>query len=48
MLREMRDTGKITRSVYRKFYRKSKGGLFRSKRQLMLHLKTEGHLKEGN
>lgn len=48
MLREMRDSGKITRSVYRKFYRQSKGGMFRSKRQLMLHLKTEGHLKEVN
>jgi large subunit ribosomal protein L19e len=48
MLRELRDTGKISRSTYREFYRKSKGGMFRSKRQLLLHLKTEGHLKEVN
>ncbi|OPY31453.1 MAG: 50S ribosomal protein L19e [Methanomassiliicoccales archaeon PtaU1.Bin124] len=47
-LRDLKDSGKIDRSTYREFYRKSKGGMFRSKRQLLLHLKTEGHLKEGN
>ncbi|HSV41886.1 MAG TPA: 50S ribosomal protein L19e [Methanomassiliicoccales archaeon] len=47
-LRDLKESGKISRSVYREFYRKSKGGLFRSRRQLLLHLKTEGHLKEGN
>jgi large subunit ribosomal protein L19e len=47
-LRKMRDEGKIDRHTYREFYRKSKGGMFRSKRQLILHLKTEGHLKGDN
>jgi large subunit ribosomal protein L19e len=47
-LRDLKDSGKIPRSIYRKFYRKSKGGMFRSRRSLLLHLKTEGHLKEVN
>jgi large subunit ribosomal protein L19e len=44
-LRRLRDSGAIDRHTYRAFYRKAKGGMFRSKRQLTLHLKTEGHLK---
>jgi large subunit ribosomal protein L19e len=47
-LRELRDEGKITRSVYREFYLKSKGGMFRSRNNLLMHLKTEGYLKEEN
>ncbi|MFA5313858.1 MAG: 50S ribosomal protein L19e [Methanomassiliicoccales archaeon] len=47
-LRELKETGKISRSTYRLFYRKAKGGMFRSKRQLLLHLRTQGHLKEEN
>ncbi|MFA5313769.1 MAG: 50S ribosomal protein L19e [Methanomassiliicoccales archaeon] len=45
-LRGLKEEGKISRSTYRLFYRKAKGGMFRSKRQLLLHLRTQGHLKE--
>jgi large subunit ribosomal protein L19e len=45
-LRQMRDTGAITKDVYREFYMKAKGGMFRSKNHLVSHLKMEGHLKE--
>jgi large subunit ribosomal protein L19e len=47
-LRELRDEGKITRTVYREFYMKAKGGMFRSKNNLLMHLKTAGYLKEEN
>lgn len=47
-LRELRDEGKITRSVYREFYMKAKGGMFRSRNNLLMHLKTEGYLKGEN
>lgn len=47
-LRELRDEGKITRTVYREFYMKAKGGMFRSKNNLLMHLKTSGYLKEEN
>lgn len=46
-LRELRDQGKITRSIYRKYYLKAKGGMFRNVAHLDSHLKIEGHLKEG-
>jgi large subunit ribosomal protein L19e len=44
-LKEMRDSGKITRSDYRVFYKKIKGGAFRSKNALLLHMREEGVLK---
>ena len=47
-LRELRDEGKITRTVYREFYMKAKGGMFRSRNNLLMHLKTEGYLKGEN
>jgi large subunit ribosomal protein L19e len=47
-LKELRDEGKISKSVYREFYMKAKGGMFKSKTHLITHLKMEGHLKEGN
>ena len=47
-LRQMRDNGKITRKVYREFYRKAKGGQFKSRKNLISHLQMSGHLKEGN
>lgn len=47
-LRELRDGGKITRTVYREFYMKAKGGMFRSRNNLLMHLKTEGYLKGEN
>ena len=37
LLREMRETGEIDRSVYRKFYRKAAGGQFRT----VAHLKAQ-------
>ena len=37
LLREMRETGEIDRSVYRKFYRKAAGGQFRT----LAHLKAQ-------
>jgi large subunit ribosomal protein L19e len=45
-LRDLRDSGKITKAVYREFYMKTKGGVFKSRAHLLTHLKTEGHLQE--
>lgn len=45
-LRELRDSGKITRSDYRKLYLMSKGGRFKSKSHLNLYLKKEDMLKK--
>ncbi|MEM2427352.1 MAG: 50S ribosomal protein L19e, partial [Candidatus Hadarchaeales archaeon] len=38
-LRELRDSGKISRSEYRRLYRKVSGGYFRSKAHLEAYLK---------
>lgn len=48
VLRELRDEQKITPGVYRDFYMKAKGGMFKSKAHIVSHLKMEGHLKEEN
>ncbi len=45
-LKELRDEGKINRHDYRKYYRRAKGGIYKSKAHLLLHLKADGHLKE--
>lgn len=45
-LREYRDSGRIDRSTYRKFYRLTKGGMFKGRRNLEEHLKGEGLLRE--
>lgn len=45
-LRELRDGGKLSRSIYRKYYMMAKGGMFRSVAHLESHLKIEGHLEE--
>lgn len=45
-LAQLRDTGKITKKVYREFYMKAKGGMFKSRNNLLMHLKTAGYLKE--
>jgi large subunit ribosomal protein L19e len=47
-LKNLRDNGKITRTVYREFYMKAKGGMFKSRKNLVSHLQMAGHLKEGN
>jgi large subunit ribosomal protein L19e len=44
-LKEMRESGKISRSDYRNFYKKIKGGALRSRAALILHMKEEGVLK---
>jgi large subunit ribosomal protein L19e len=45
-LRGLRDDGKIDRSVYRRYYRKAKGGEFRSKHHLETHLISDGVIKK--
>jgi len=45
-LKELRDTGKLEPGIYRQYYMKAKGGMFRSVSHLDSHLKVEGHLKE--
>ncbi|XRO76816.1 50S ribosomal protein L19e [Methanocaldococcus sp. 10A] len=44
-LKQLRDTGKIDRKVYRKLYRMAKGGAFRSRSHLFLYLKEHELLK---
>ena len=45
-LKELRDEKKIDNHTYRIYYRRAKGGVYKSKSHLMLHLKSEGHIKE--
>lgn len=46
LLRELRDGKKIPPKVYREFYRRAKGGMFRSRSHLLVNLRLAGHLKE--
>ncbi len=45
-LKNLRDTGVINKTIYRRYYLLSKGGMFRSKAHLKSHLIMDGHLKE--
>jgi len=45
-LRQLRDDHTIDKSVYRKYYRKAKGGEFRNKHHLKTRMTAEGFLKE--
>jgi large subunit ribosomal protein L19e len=45
-LKELRADGKITPTVYRKYYMKAKGGVFRSRAHLVSHMRTDGALPE--
>lgn len=45
-LMELRKQGKIDKATYRKLYRRAKGGMFRNKARLDVHLRGEGLLKE--
>lgn len=45
-LKDLRESGKVSPSVYRLYYRKAKGGVFRSKNHLVSHMRTDGVLKE--
>jgi large subunit ribosomal protein L19e len=47
LLVELRTAKKIPPSVYREFYRRAKGGMFRSRAHLTQNLKLAGHLPEG-
>lgn len=40
-LRELRDTGELTRTEYRELYRKASGGEFRSVRYMMTYIEQE-------
>ncbi len=44
-LKALRADGKIPRSVYREFYRKAKGGMFKNRNHLLSHMRMEGHLE---
>jgi len=44
-LRKLRDDKSIDQRIYRKYYRKAKGGEFRSKHHLETHLISDGLLK---
>jgi large subunit ribosomal protein L19e len=45
-LRDLRASKQITPHVYREFYRRAKGGMFRSRAHLLANLRLAGHLKE--
>ena len=45
-LKMLRDEGQITPSVYRMYYRKAKGGAYKSRRNLRMHMINAGYLKE--
>jgi len=45
-LKNMRDNDLIDRSIYREFYRRSKGGAFEDTSDMVLHLQMEGHIDE--
>ncbi|HEC76159.1 MAG TPA: 50S ribosomal protein L19e [Thermoplasmatales archaeon] len=44
-LKELRDSGLIDKKTYRLYYRRAKGGQFRDKAHVKLHLETEGLIK---
>jgi large subunit ribosomal protein L19e len=48
LLRELRQSKKIPPAVYREFYRRAKGGMFRSRSHLLVNLRLAGHLPEGS
>jgi large subunit ribosomal protein L19e len=44
LLRDLRGAKKIPPAVYREFYRRAKGGMFRSRAHLLVNLRLAGHL----
>lgn len=46
LLATLRREKKIPPAVYREFYRRAKGGMFRSRQHLLVNLRLGGHLKE--
>ncbi len=47
-LKTLRDDGRITSTVYRKYYLRAKGGMYKSRRNMVSHLVSEGHLEDDN
>jgi large subunit ribosomal protein L19e len=45
-LRTLREDEKIDRRTYREYYRRAKGGQFRSRAHMLAHMRTEKVLKE--
>ena len=45
-LKQLRESGKISPSVYRLYYRRAKGGVYKNRRNLRMHMINAGHLKE--
>lgn len=45
-LKTLRADGTISASVYRMYYRKAKGGVYKNRRNLRMHMTNAGHLKE--
>ena len=45
-LRNLREEKRVTASKYRKYYLRSKGGLYNSRAHLLYNLKVDGILKE--
>ncbi len=45
-LKTLRENGDITPSTYRLFYRRAKGGQYKSRRNLRQHMTNQGYLKE--
>jgi len=46
LLATLRAEQRITPSVYREFYRRAKGGMFRSRAHLLINLRLAGHVAE--
>jgi large subunit ribosomal protein L19e len=46
LLATLRSEKKIPPAVYREFYRRAKGGMFRSRAHLVINLRLAGHLVE--
>lgn len=46
-LRKLREAKTINAAKYREYYRRAKGGQFRSRNHLVSHMKMEGNLPEG-
>jgi large subunit ribosomal protein L19e len=44
LLRELKAAGQLPTSAYREFYRRAKGGMFRSRAHLLINLRLAGHL----
>ena len=46
LLVELRESKRIKPAIYREFYRRAKGGMFRSRAHLLINLRLAGHLPE--